>query len=344
MLTAFKVQKKRAVTNRTEYFYNIATDFPLHRKGLLYGYNGYIDIVPVPLVPQYNDPVDMGPQYVYSDFWIPPPFNGISPNKGVFASSGRHEVECFDGQGRRAIFSIYTELQHQRSTQDRRVNRAIETCIEGGTPPRGNVLVIKHVFETGGYTDIECWDRIIINDIFQTRFIDLLGDYIEEPLAFLKMLTKTKSIVGGQFVFRFLNLLPGMARTGLPLLVFAPRLSQMIWSEFLFKIKLQCTIVSVPNVFEDYCVEYMKIEGKNHARIRILFSKRSLPLPMILAFGDTIRCSLINGRGVYVGYPDDVTAGRVVIGHTGPYAMPPLHGQRHFLRKEDDTSKASDCG
>ncbi|KAJ3912481.1 hypothetical protein F5877DRAFT_72367 [Lentinula edodes] len=181
-------------------------------------------------------------------------------------------------------------------------------------------------FETGGYTDIECWDRIIINDIFQTRFVDLLGDYIEEPLAFLKMLTKTKSIVGGQFVFRFLNLLPGMARTGLPLLVFAPRLSQMIWSEFLFKIKLQCTIVSVPNVFEDYCVEYMKIEGKNHARIRILFSKRSSPLPMILAFGDTIRCSLINGRGVYVGYPDDVTTGRVVIGHTGPYAMPPLHG------------------
>ncbi|KAJ3870617.1 hypothetical protein F5051DRAFT_447420, partial [Lentinula edodes] len=168
MFTPVKQKKKRAVTKRAEYFTNIATDFPLHRQGLLYGYDGYIDVVPVPLVPQYNDPVDTAPQYVYTDFWIPPTFNGISTDKGAFGCLGRHEVERFDGRGRRALFSIYTELQAKPSVRGRRLNEAIQCSIKDGTAPRGNVLVIKHWAETREFTDIDCWDRITINDVLQS--------------------------------------------------------------------------------------------------------------------------------------------------------------------------------
>ncbi|KAJ3874165.1 hypothetical protein F5051DRAFT_443575 [Lentinula edodes] len=369
-----KQRKKRAVTKRAEYFTNIATDFPLHRQGLLYGYDGYIDIVPVPLVPQYNDPVDTAPQYVYTDFWIPPTFNGISTDKGTFACLGRHEVERFDGRGRRALFSIYTEVQGNPSVRERRLNEAIQRSIKDGTAPRGNVLVIKHWAVSREFTDIDCWDRITINDVLQsanylfhrnvptqieqkilrqlglrewtmlkrvsrfhaaevshfmdTRVVELLKSYTEQPLAFVNMLTKTKSVVGGQFVLRFLNVTPEKLNT--PLLIFAPRLAEELWSDFMLKERLVCTVVRVPNIFEDYCAKYMKIEGKSGARIRILVGKRSSPLAMILGYGDTIGCSFINGSGVYVGYPDDVTEGKVVIGNTGPYAMPPLHGRREF--------------
>lgn len=66
---------------------------------------------------------------------------------------------------------------------------------------------------------------------------------------------------------------------------------------------------------------------------------------MILGFGDTIGCSFINGSGVYVGYPGDVTEGKVVIGNTGPYAMPPLHGCREFRRAtaDNNTVKTLHC-
>ncbi|KAH7867868.1 uncharacterized protein C8R40DRAFT_1178533 [Lentinula edodes] len=131
-------------------------DFPLHRQ--------------VPLVPQYNNPVNTAPQYVYTDFWIPPTFNGISTDKGTFASLGRRSVEVRDGQGRETVFSVYTELQDKPSVRERRLNQAVQRCIENGRAPRGNVLVIKHWAGCMDFTDIECWDRGIVNDIFQSMF------------------------------------------------------------------------------------------------------------------------------------------------------------------------------
>ncbi|KAJ3892942.1 hypothetical protein GG344DRAFT_64133 [Lentinula edodes] len=147
-----------------------------------------------------------------------------------------------------------------------------------------------------------------------TRVVELLKIYLEEPLAFVNMLTKTKSMVGGQFVLRFLNVSAEKVNT--PLLIFAPRLSEESGSDFMLKKHLICTVVRVPHIFKDYCAKYMKIEGKNGAQIRILVGQRSSPLAMILGFGDTIGCSFINGSGVYVGNPDDVTEGKVVIGNT----------------------------
>lgn len=85
--------------------------------------------------------------------------------------------------------------------------------------------------------------------------VELLKIYSEEPLAFVNMLTKTKSVVGGQFVLQFLNVSAEKVNT--PLLIFAPRLSEESGSG------LVCTVVRVPHIFEDYCAKYMKIEGKN---------------------------------------------------------------------------------
>lgn len=94
-----------------------------------------------------------------------------------------------------------------------------------------------------------------------TRVVELLKIYLEEPLAFVNMLTKTKSVVGGQFVLRFLNVSAEKVNT--PLLIFAPRLSEESGSDFMLKKHLVCTVVRVPHIFKNYCAEYMKIEGKN---------------------------------------------------------------------------------
>ncbi|KAJ3885228.1 hypothetical protein GG344DRAFT_82960 [Lentinula edodes] len=384
-MVSTRAHKKRAVTKRAEYFNQIATDFPLHRRGLLYSCDGYIDVVPVPLVPQYNDPVNTAPQYVYTDFWIPPTFNGISTDKGTFASLGRRSVEVCDGRGRETVFSVYTELQDKPSVRERRLNQAIERCIENGRAPRGNVLVIKHWAGSRDFTDIECWDRGIVNDIFQsrlptaighrilqesglrewtmvkrvsrfhsaevsrfmgTRLLQLLKIYIEDAGALVKMLTRTKSIIAGQFVLRFLNVSVGTSVTHTPLLIFAPSNSRTLWCDIMSRMTFDGVQDNVPLVFEDYCMHYMKFHGKQGSRVRILFSKTGSGFPMILGFGDTLGCCFVNGRGLYVGYPDDVTEKKVVIGHTGPYAMPPLHGRREFRTSSvvNDIAKSADCG
>ncbi|KAJ4487404.1 hypothetical protein C8J55DRAFT_595260 [Lentinula edodes] len=305
--------KKRAVTKRAEYFNQIATDFPLHRQ--------------VPLVPQYNDPVNTAPQYVYTDFWIPPTFNGISTDKGTFASLGRRSVEVRDGRGRETVFSVYTELQDKPSVLERRLNQAVQRCIENGRAPRGNVLVIKHWAGSRDFTDIECWDRGIVNDIFQSRLPTAIGHRIlqESGLREWTMVKRVSRFHSAE-VSRFMD----------------ARLLQLL------KIYIEDAgaLDNVPLVFEDYCMHYMKFHGKQGSRVRILFSKTGSGFPMILGFGDTLGCCFVNGRGLYVGYPDDVTEKKVVIGHTGPYAMPPLHGRREFRTSSvvNDVAKTADCG
>ncbi|KAJ3846314.1 hypothetical protein EV368DRAFT_70022 [Lentinula lateritia] len=278
--------KKRAVTKRAEYFNQIATDFPLHRQ--------------VPLVPQYNDPVNTAPQYVYTDFWIPPTFNGISTDKGTFALLGRRSVEVRDGRGRETVFSVYTELQDKPSVLER--HSQLKECSvpvhDGGSRylfhRRLPTAIGHHILQESGLREWTMVKRVSrfhsaeVSRFMDARLLQLLKIYIEDAGA----------------------------------------------------------LDNVPLVFEDYCMHYMKFHGKQGSRVRILFSKTGSGFPMILGFGDTLGCCFVNGRGLYVGYPDNVTEKKVVIGHTGPYAMPPLHGRREFHTSSvvNDVAKSADCG
>ncbi|KAJ3909327.1 hypothetical protein F5879DRAFT_918419 [Lentinula edodes] len=55
------------------------------------------------------------------------------------------------------------------SVREQQLNQAVQRCIENGRVPRGNVLVIKHWAGCRDSTNIEYWDRGIINDIFQSH-------------------------------------------------------------------------------------------------------------------------------------------------------------------------------
>ncbi|KAJ4463314.1 hypothetical protein C8J55DRAFT_494446 [Lentinula edodes] len=252
-MVSTRAHKKCAVAKRAAYFNLIATDFPLHRQ----------------------------------DFWIPSTFNGISTDKGTFASLGRRSVEVRDGRGR------------QISVREWRLNQAVQRCIENGRAPRGNVLVIKHWAGCMDFTDIECWDRGIVNDIFQSRLPTAIGHRILQESG-LREWTMVKR------VSRF----------------HSAEVSRFMDAQLLQLLKI-----------------YIKDAGA-------LGSKTVSGFPMILGFGDTLGCCFVNGTGLYMGYPDDVTEKKVVIGHTGPYAMPPLHGQKEFrtLSVVNDICKSADCG
>ncbi|KAJ3888183.1 hypothetical protein GG344DRAFT_68177 [Lentinula edodes] len=278
-MVSTRAHKKCAVTKRAAYFNLIATDFPLPRQ----------------------------------DFWIPPTFNGISTDKGTFASLGRRSVEVRDGRGRETVFSVYTELQDKPSVGERRLNQAVQCCIENGRAPRGNVLVIKHWAGCMDFTDIECWDRGIVNDIFQSH-------------SQLKECSVPVHDGGSQYLFhRRLPTAIGhriLQESGLCEWTMVKRVSRFHSAEvsrFMDAQLLQLLKI------------YIKDAGALGSRVRILFSKTVSGFPMILGFGDTLGCCFVNGTGLYVGYPDDVTEKKVVIGHTGPHAMPPLYGQREFL-------------
>ncbi|KAJ3920920.1 hypothetical protein F5877DRAFT_65342 [Lentinula edodes] len=254
------------------------------------------------------------------------------------------------------------------SVREQQLNQAVQRCIENGRVPRGNVLVIKHWAGCRDSTNIEYWDRGIINDIFQShsqlkecsvpvhdggsrylfhrRLPTAIGHHIlqESGLcewtmvkrvsrfhsaevsrfmdARLLQLLKIYIEDAGQFVLRFLNVSMGTSVTHTPLLIFAPSNSCTLWSDIM---------------------STMTFDG---SRIRILFSKMGLGFPMILGFRDTLGCCFVNGRGLYMGYPDDVMKKKVVIGYTGPYAMPPLHGRREFRTPSvvNDVAKSAHCG
>ncbi|KAJ3873520.1 hypothetical protein F5051DRAFT_419059 [Lentinula edodes] len=185
-----------------------------------------------------------------------------------------------------------------------------------------------------------------VSRFMDARLLQLLKIYIEDAGALVRMLTRTKSMIAGQFVLHFLNVSVGASVTCTPLLIFAPSNSRTLWSDIMSTMTFDGVQDNVPLVFEDYCMHYMKFHGKQGSRVRILFSKTGSGFPMILGFGDTLGCCFVNGRGLYVGYPDDVTEKKVVIGHTGPYAMPPLHGRREFRTSSvvNDVAKTADCG
>lgn len=142
-------------------------DFPLHRQGLLYNIDGGIDKVPVPVVPQLNDPVATTPDYVYSEYWIKRTFNVLSTDRAVFDISPERRFEYFNGQGRLSYFNVYTEPQGIPSSQQRSPNHSIQRLIHSGEPPRGNVLITKHCGSDESLVDIDVWDRIVTNDIIR---------------------------------------------------------------------------------------------------------------------------------------------------------------------------------
>ncbi|KAH7879933.1 uncharacterized protein C8R40DRAFT_1066087 [Lentinula edodes] len=301
----------RPVKKRVLFFYEHSTDFPLHRQGLLYNTDGGIDKVPVPVVPQVNDPVQITPEYVYSEFWIRPTFNVLSTDRALFDITAQRMFECLDGQGRLSYFKVYTERQGIPSAQRRFPNSSIQRLIHRGQAPRGDVLVTKHSATDQSLVDIEVWDRIITNDIMRhnklPHYIDVA---ILEVCGFTEW-TMLKRV--SQFHYRnistfidarFLYQLERYVEP--PLLIFAPNETQEAWFLFAEFNDMQASVTALPVVFEDFCSSYMEIKGLRNTRIRVLFGKTKSALPLILACTETIGYGFLNSKGLYLGYPLDV--------------------------------------
>lgn len=100
-----------------------------------------------------------------------------------------------------------------------------------------------------------------ITKFIDARFLRLLKRYVNEGIPLLRMLDDTRSIIAGQFLFKFLNLFTLNRTTDPPLLIFAPNGTQNTWLLFAQHHQMHGSVTDVPLVFEDFCSSYVVMKG-----------------------------------------------------------------------------------